>query len=78
MKKMKLDCEALEVESFGTGKPAGEQGTVHGHATQWVTCPGRETCGRDETCAGTSAPTGDTCYTCLQSCVIEYCTSTGC
>lgn len=78
MKKMKLEMDALAVESFPMETIANEQGTVHGHATQWATCPGRETCDGAETCADTSAPTGPTCYTCVQSCVLEYCTFTGC
>lgn len=32
MKKLRLDCENLRVESFPTATAAGEAGTVHGLA----------------------------------------------
>jgi hypothetical protein len=32
MKKLRLDCEDLRVESFATAPAAAEAGTVHGHA----------------------------------------------
>lgn len=32
MKKLRLKCEELRVESFPTAPAAGEIGTVHGHA----------------------------------------------
>ena len=32
MKKLRLDCEELRVESFPTAAASDEAGTVHGHA----------------------------------------------
>ena len=74
MKKMKLDCEALEVETFDTEETVREQGTVHGHATQLPTCPVQQSCGGEETCYDSCA----TCYTCPESCVLFLCTTPYC
>ncbi|HSU14940.1 hypothetical protein [Longimicrobium sp.] len=38
MKKIRLNPEALRVDSFPTGTPRDEMGTVHGHATKPATC----------------------------------------
>jgi hypothetical protein len=51
MKKLRLSCEDLRVESFATAPPAEEPGTVHAHAATpdcgatlvGVSCP-RATC----------------------------------
>lgn len=41
MKKLKLNVEALRVESFSPGNAEPERGTVHGHAryTDPAVCP---------------------------------------
>lgn len=56
MKKIRLDLDAIAVESFPTAKGPGEQGTVAGHAmrsevgdTWCVTC-------WDDTCYNCSIP----------------------
>lgn len=61
MKKLKLDAEALRVESFAPGDrdPAG-RGTVEGHAT--IRCTGYGSC--YGSCPGTCNL--DTCYSCTQ------------
>lgn len=63
-RKLKLELEALEVESFATERgPAPATGTVHAHerteinCSLWISCEG--TCevscwGSCETCDGTS------------------------
>ena len=38
MRKVRLDIEALEVESFDTGDGDGGKGTVRGHATYVAGC----------------------------------------
>ena len=52
MAKVKLEIDALRVESFDTASPAAGQGTVRGHQeepgdavallTDWKTCQGAE------------------------------------
>jgi hypothetical protein len=56
MKKMKLNVEALAVESFDTSGDAPKRGTVFGEQCTCYTdctCPGCNTC--DESCNGTCA-----------------------
>ena len=44
MKKLSLKLETLEVSSFATGAaPAGEAGSVRGHAATYVTGPCKPT-----------------------------------
>ena len=68
MKKLTLDLNALEVQSFATAPAAPNRGTVHGEqqctCPTACTCPGCPTC--DETCADTCWETcaGWTCVTC--------------
>jgi hypothetical protein len=56
MRKIKLDLDALRIDSFATGGGAAERGTVHGRAVtefvcSWLpSCPGQPTCGA-KTCA---------------------------
>jgi hypothetical protein len=59
MKKIKLDVDALRVDSFATSAPAASVGTVQGHMpppTLW-TCP-EAGCEPDTTTSGTGG--GDT------------------
>ena len=57
MKKIRLDLDALRVDTFATGGAVSERGTVHGRAVtefvcSWLpTCPGQATCGGAKTCA---------------------------
>ena len=87
--KLKLNLEALTVDTFDTSAQKGEKGTVFGEAcTCWTqcgqnTCPGCLTCDHtcantcdDATCAGSCNGTcGATCFTCGFSC---YDTDCGC
>ncbi|HEU4456065.1 MAG TPA: pinensin family lanthipeptide [Longimicrobium sp.] len=70
MKKMKLEMDALSVESFETADVEEQAGTVHGNAqTEWNTCPGY-----GPTCDG-----GDTCWdSCGGACDTHYCTPNTC
>lgn len=56
MKKLRLNLERLEVQSFETEHAAGERGTVQGRAgtyREW-TCDGTcdQTCGAPASCVG--------------------------
>jgi hypothetical protein len=61
MKKMVLNVEALQVESFvAEGEPGGKRGTVHGHATLRLCNPTAYYCSLGyDTCAEASCV--DTC-----------------
>jgi hypothetical protein len=41
MKKMTLNLDRLQVETFETASESTERGTVHGHYSQRGTCDGR-------------------------------------
>lgn len=68
MKKMKLELENLQVDSFETVAPAdGTRGTVHGHAT--LVCTDQYSCdsnggsGLDDSCGATcGGPCGPQTY----------------
>lgn len=70
MRKMRLDLDSLDVESFAPANETGAPGTVHGHVTAyWELCyPGQTEapaagCGPTEnTCPMTCNQ--DTCYQC--------------
>ena len=68
MKKLTLDLNALEVQSFATATPAPNRGTIHGE--QQCTCPSACSCPGCPTCDGTCLDTcqetcaGMTCVTC--------------
>lgn len=66
MKKMKLDFDALNVETFETGDDTVKrEGTVRAHATDWQTCQGG-------TCEG-----GNTCWdSCDGVCGTYFCVPT--
>jgi hypothetical protein len=64
MRKLKLEVENLEVESFETALAPSEKGTVEAYATGFLGTDPCYTCG-DTTCIGTHD--GDVCtynYTC--------------
>jgi hypothetical protein len=64
MRKMRLQLDALVVESFApAGLPQG-RGTVHGHASlYWEDCYDSETCaGAGQPCDPTDQSCGGTCY----------------
>lgn len=81
MKKMRLDLDALSVESFGTTASHGEaRGTVHGHLpieTQGRECDSLDVCtywycgGTDVSDCGTCATNCGTCYD--ATCGATYC-----
>jgi hypothetical protein len=77
MKKMKLELDALAVESFETAAVGKRTGTVHGAAqTQWYTCPGYgETCNGGDTCWDSCAGTCR-CVTFADSCGDVSCIDT--
>lgn len=79
MKKLTLNPDTLEVQSFTTAHEAPGRGTVHGEECTCptnCTCPGCPTCG--ETCPDTCQNTCDdnTCATCEFSCGYESCDNT--
>lgn len=64
MRKLRLELDALRVESFETAAAGKEPGTVHAHAP-----PTRRSC--DESCGGTCPDDGtcmETCISCFGSC----------
>lgn len=62
MKKLRLDLDALAVDSFNTALPPGGRGTVRGAEPTDVGCGTYDgTC--YNTCGGPAYPTnGNTCY----------------
>jgi hypothetical protein len=64
MKKLRLELDALEVESFEVARTEPPTGTVHGHntATQCNTSPDR-TCAEQMTCGPN---------TCIQWCTLAF------
>lgn len=63
-RKLRLDIDTLEVESFTTANGTEERGTVHGRATAFCntvdhTCDGANTCG------------GLTCNRAMNSCALS-------
>ena len=62
MKKIKLELDRLQVESFDTAAAESDsRGTVHGHWSQMGTCDGRAaTCQWGGTC-GNGCATGIRC-----------------
>jgi len=81
MKKLTLNPDMLEVQSFTTADEAAGRGTVRGEQGPCTcptncTCPACPTCG--ETCPETCWNTCDdvTCGTCEYSCGYETCVKT--
>ena len=72
MRKMRLQVDALLVESFDTAAMSGARGTVRGHASlYWEDCYESETCpGAGWPCGQTEQSCGGTCYefTCHPGC----------
>lgn len=54
MKKLRLACDGLRVESFATDRPAAELGTVHAHGgtVAGVSCPAQLCHTYDDTLCG--------------------------
>ena len=83
MKKMRLDLNALAVESFEAGAPEAIRGTVHGRTGESCTCPSGcgyclDTDPNQQGGGGTYvAPCGATCScqpnTCYYSCYVTQC-----
>ena len=69
MRKIKLDIDALEVDSFETKPAAVERGTVRGHATQYGSCQGScvASCG-GPTCESPCQVEPTFYLTCMESC----------
>ncbi|HEX5727206.1 MAG TPA: hypothetical protein VFX98_17145 [Longimicrobiaceae bacterium] len=67
MSKLRLDIEALEVESFDTAEKKGGRGTVHG-ASETLEAG----CSFDGPCTGSTFPAGA-----CQSAPDRYCPDTG-
>jgi hypothetical protein len=84
MRKIRLDLDALTVDSFSTSGSGEAKGTVLGHGkvqTEQVECATRDFCGSTLCNTGESqcqyCPTRftdcDTCVTCYESCGDTYC-----
>ncbi len=85
MKKLRLELDNLQVESFATDRGEGDRGTVEGHISTrctggGMTCDAGNTCGDNATC-GQNA----TCYvscngSCPNPCTNEnsYCFNNSC
>lgn len=69
MRKIRLDIDALQVDSFETRAPEAERGTVRGHATQYGSCQGScvQTCG-GRTCEPPCENEPTIYVTCVESC----------
>jgi len=77
MRKLRLDTDALQVESFTSGESGAHRGTVQGYLTgrctfDGLTCDGAGTCNGMDTCDGAAT----LCYNCPREPV--YLTSSGC
>lgn len=64
--KIKLDVEALDVQSFATAETPTARGTVHGHIGTFACDTVNETCNGGNTCGG--ATCGFREYSCVASC----------
>ena len=76
MRKLKLDLDSLDVQSFATDKETPASGTVQGHITGEV-CPPRtdwDTCGTCETWDQYTC--WETCYASCRTCYDETCEGT--
>ena len=77
MRKMRLELDALAVESFAAAEAGAPRGTVRGHVSLYYEdCSPSETCDGGNTCAGTCQSCNGTCvYSCHATC---GCPSGGC
>ena len=82
MKKLKLDVDALAVESFDAGDGQAQQrGTVRGHFSYLIECPPNPTLpvGACSTRCDTTTVTNDTLIDCSVSCdTAAQCTNATC
>lgn len=78
MRKLRLELDALKVETFAPAEGAAARGTVRGHASLfWEDCQPSETCpGAGWPCEYTEQSCNGTCY--QQSCQPGGCGSGGC
>jgi hypothetical protein len=69
MRKMRLELDDLDVESFDTRPSEAGRGTVKGHATQYGSCQGScvQTCG-GPTCESPCEVEPTMYLTCMESC----------
>lgn len=69
MRKIRLDIDELEVESFEPGSGDAARGTVRGHGTQYGSCQGScvYTCG-GRTCEAPCVVDPTLYVTCAESC----------
>lgn len=73
MKKLRLELDEIEVETFEVAEARKERGTVHGHhPTAWETCTCE--CSADTACDSNAAP----CSGHPLSCGPTDCNDTGC
>lgn len=77
MRKLKLELETLDVQSFQTDVEGGRAGTVRGHdtvETEWCTgypeCVSRRCDTKNDTCYGTCG--------CTENCQSLYCGTANC
>ncbi|HSU17730.1 hypothetical protein [Longimicrobium sp.] len=72
MRKLRLDLDALVIESFAPADSPPARGTVRGHVSlYWEDCSPSETCaGAGYPCEHTDQSCGGTCYeaTCAPGC----------
>jgi len=71
VKKIRLELDALAVESFVAAERPGMRGTVRGHVSlYWEDCAVSETCPGNWPCGVTEQSCGGTCheYTCHPGC----------
>lgn len=71
MRKIRLEIDALQVDSFTAADQAVPRGTVQGLASlYWEDCVGSETCDGGYPCGETEQSCGGTCYerTCHPGC----------
>ena len=78
MRKLRLELDALTVETFAPADGAGARGTVHGHVSlYWEDCLPSETCGdAGWPCGPSEQSCNGTCYE--HSCQPGGCGSGGC
>jgi hypothetical protein len=68
MRKLRLELDALIVESFAPVGGGGARGTVHGHVSLYW-----EDCLPSETCEGAGWPCGPSEQSCAGTCYVHTC-----